>query len=83
MALAAKVNGHVQWGAGPRDPIRALAQAVVALRRKQLALLSQLADRAHDRRLTQADRRETEQQVTDLRPASWTRSTARRRPPCS
>ena len=42
----------------------------------QLALLSQLADLAHDRRRMQADRRETEQRVTDLRPASWTRRTA-------
>ena len=29
---AAEVNGHAQQAAQPRDPIRALAQAVVALR---------------------------------------------------
>ena len=79
MARAAEVNGHAQGAAGPRDPIRALAQAVVALRRKQLALRRRLGDLAHDRRLMQADRRETEQRVTDLRLASWTRRTAQRR----
>ena len=35
---AAEVNGHAQQAAQPRDLIRALAQAVVALRLKQLAL---------------------------------------------
>ena len=38
MTRAAEVNGHAQQAAQPRDPIRALAQAVVALRLKQLAL---------------------------------------------
>jgi hypothetical protein len=33
-----EVNGHAQQAARSRDPIRALAQAVVALRLKQLAL---------------------------------------------
>jgi hypothetical protein len=55
---------------------------VVALRLGQLALLSQVAELADDRRLMQADRRDTEQRVADLRPASWTLRTARRRPPC-
>jgi hypothetical protein len=32
MTLAAEVNGRAQQAAHPRDPIRALAQAVVALR---------------------------------------------------
>ena len=32
MTRAAEVNGHAQQAAKPRDPIRALAQAVVALR---------------------------------------------------
>jgi hypothetical protein len=59
-----------------------LAQAVVALRQQQLALLSQLAALAHDRRLMQADLSETEQWLIDLRPASWARCTAQRRPPC-
>jgi hypothetical protein len=31
MAVTAEVNGHAQGAAGPRDLIRALAQAVVAL----------------------------------------------------
>ena len=66
MTRAAAVNGHAQQTAQPRDRIRALAQAVVALRLKQLALLSQLADLAHDRRLMQADLCETEQRVADL-----------------
>jgi hypothetical protein len=66
MTRAAEVNGHAKQAAGPRDPIRALAQAVVAPRLGQLALLSQLADLAHDRRLVQADRRDTEQRVADL-----------------
>jgi hypothetical protein len=34
----AEVNGHAQQAAQPRDLIRALTQAVVALRLKQLAL---------------------------------------------
>ena len=38
MTRAAEVNGHAQQAAQPRDLIRALAQAVVALRLKQLAL---------------------------------------------
>jgi hypothetical protein len=33
MTRATAPNGHAQQAAGPRDPIRALAQAVVALRR--------------------------------------------------
>jgi hypothetical protein len=61
MARAAEVNGHAKQAARPRDPIRALAQAVVALRLGQLAPLSQPADLAHDRRLMQAARRDTEQ----------------------
>ena len=32
MARAAEVNGHAQQAAQPRDPIRALTHAVVALR---------------------------------------------------
>ena len=32
MTRAAEVNGHAQQAAGPWDPIRALAHAVVALR---------------------------------------------------
>jgi hypothetical protein len=32
MARAIDVNGHAQQAAQPRDPIRALAQVVVALR---------------------------------------------------
>ena len=32
MARATALDGHAQEAAGPRDPIRALAQAVVALR---------------------------------------------------
>ena len=38
MTRAAEVNGHAQQAAQPRDPIRTLAQTVVALRLKQLAL---------------------------------------------
>ena len=82
MARTAEVDGHAQQAAGLRDPIRALAQAVVAPRQEQLAPRRRLGDLAHDRRLMQADRRDTEQRVADLRPASWTRRTARRRPPC-
>jgi hypothetical protein len=82
MARAAEVNGHAQQAAQPRDPIRALAQAVVALRQEQLAPRRRLGDLAHDRRRMQADLSETERRVADLRPASWTRRTARRRPPC-
>jgi hypothetical protein len=79
MARATAPNVHAQQAAQPRDPIRALAQAVVAPRQEQLVLLRRLADLAHDRRRMQADRRETEQRVTDLRLASWTRRTAQRR----
>jgi hypothetical protein len=82
MTRATALNGHAQEAAQPRDPIRARAQAVVAPRQEQLAPRRRLGDLAHDRRRMQADRRETEQRVTDLRPASWTRRTARRRPPC-
>jgi hypothetical protein len=32
MTRAAEVNGHAQQAAQPRDPVRALEQAVVALR---------------------------------------------------
>jgi hypothetical protein len=63
---ATALDGQAQQAAGPRDPIRALAQAVVALLQVQLALLSQLAELAHDRRRKQADRRETEKRVADL-----------------
>ena len=35
MTRAAEVNGHAQQAAQPRNPIRALAHAVVALRLKQ------------------------------------------------
>jgi len=80
MTRAAEVNGHAQQAAGPRDPIRALAKAVVAPRQEQLPPRRRLGDLADDRRRMQADRRETEQRVTDLRPASWTRRPARRRP---
>ena len=38
MTRAAEVNGHAQQAAQPRDLIRALAQAVIALRLKQSAL---------------------------------------------
>ena len=82
MARAAEVNGHAQQSARPRDPIRALAQAVVALRLGQLALLSQLADLAHDRRLMQADFSEDGeadrwpcQPRPGRGPASWTPGT--------
>ena len=37
MARAAEVDGHAQQAARPRDPIRAPAQAVVALRLNSLA----------------------------------------------
>jgi hypothetical protein len=40
------------------------------------------AELAHDRRLMRADLSETEQWVAEPRPASCTRRTARRRPPC-
>jgi hypothetical protein len=82
MARATALDGHAQGAAGPRDPIWALAQAVLAPRQEQLALVSQLADLAHERRRMQADLSETEQRVADVRPASWTRRPARRRPPC-
>jgi hypothetical protein len=38
MTRAAEVNGRAQQAAQPRDLIRTLAQAVVALRLKQLVL---------------------------------------------
>jgi hypothetical protein len=38
MARAIDVNGHAQHAAQPRDPIQALAHAVVAPRQEQLAL---------------------------------------------
>jgi hypothetical protein len=66
MTRATALNGHAQQTAQPRDPIQALAQAVVALWLGQLALLSQLADLAHDRRLMQADLTDTEHWVVDL-----------------
>jgi hypothetical protein len=59
MTRAAEVNGHAKQAAQPRDLIRAQAQAVVALRLGQLMLVSQFADLPHDRRLMQADRRDT------------------------
>jgi hypothetical protein len=66
MARATALDGHAQGAAGPRDPIRALAQAVVAPRQEQLAPRRRLGDLAHDRWLVQADVSETEQRVVDL-----------------
>ena len=66
MTRVANVNGLAQQAAPAQDPIVALAQSVVALRLGQLALLSQLADLAHDRRRMQVDLSETEQWIVDL-----------------
>jgi hypothetical protein len=66
MARATAPDGHAQQAAGPRAPIRALAQAVVAPRQEQLAPRSRRGDLAHVRRRMQADLSETEQKVADL-----------------